>query len=228
MGLPPTSTNDSGKPASADAPEKRFADDVLKIELCGPALAHLSVVDVPRLFHNPTPFQTEDDKVIIRSLIKAYIEDTRTVIMAVMDAKSNLANQEVFKLARDADPEGQRTVGIITKCDAVQEGDEPNVMKIAENNVEHLRHGWFAVRNRSTKEIHDGFTIAQRHEKERIFFSGTPCNQIKSERRGVGPLQKFLGQLLHEHICTEFPSVISDIESTYSQDFGRFGPPWAG
>ncbi|KAI9653955.1 MAG: hypothetical protein M1831_005640 [Alyxoria varia] len=217
MGLPPISTNDSAELASADAPDKRFADDVLKIELSGPAHAHLSIVDVPGLFHNPTPFQTEDDKIIIRNLIKAYIEDTRTVIMAVMDAKSNLANQEVFKLARDADPEGQRTVGIITKCDAVQEGDEANVMNIAENNVERLRHGWFAVRNRSTREIKDGVTIAQRHEKEKVFFSGAPWNQIKPERRGVGPLQKFLGQLLHEHIRTEFPSVVSDIESTYSR-----------
>ena len=44
-----------------------------------------------------------------------------------MDARNNLANQEVFKMARAADPEGRRTVGIITKCDAVQKGDETGV-----------------------------------------------------------------------------------------------------
>ena len=44
-----------------------------------------------------------------------------------MDARNNLANQEVFKMARTADPEGIRTVGIITKCDAVQKGDETGV-----------------------------------------------------------------------------------------------------
>lgn len=44
-----------------------------------------------------------------------------------MDARNNLANQEVFRMARAADPEGKRTVGIITKCDAVQAGDESMV-----------------------------------------------------------------------------------------------------
>ena len=46
---------------------------------------------------------------------------------AVMDARNNFANQEVFRMARAADPQGLRTVGIITKCDAVQTGDEPGV-----------------------------------------------------------------------------------------------------
>lgn len=48
-------------------------------------------------------------------------------ISAVMDARNNLANQEVFHMARAADPDGIRTVGIITKCDALQAGDEGGV-----------------------------------------------------------------------------------------------------
>lgn len=44
-----------------------------------------------------------------------------------MDASNNLANQEVFKMVRAADPAGIRTVGVITKCDALQPGDEQNV-----------------------------------------------------------------------------------------------------
>jgi hypothetical protein len=31
---------------------KRFSDDVLKIELSGPQHHHLSVVDIPGLFHS--------------------------------------------------------------------------------------------------------------------------------------------------------------------------------
>lgn len=47
-----------------------------------------------------------------------------------MDARNNLANQEVFKMARAADPAGIRTVGIITKCDALQSGDEQGVRDV--------------------------------------------------------------------------------------------------
>lgn len=41
-----------------------------------------------------------------------------------MDSRNNLANQEVFRIAKNADPKGLRTVGIMTKLDALQEGDE--------------------------------------------------------------------------------------------------------
>ena len=50
-----------------------------------------------------------------------------TIRRAVLDARNNLANQEVFELARIADPDGVRTVGVITKCDALQAGDEDAV-----------------------------------------------------------------------------------------------------
>lgn len=44
-----------------------------------------------------------------------------------MDARVNISNQEVFRLAREADKDGSRTVGVITKCDALQRGDEKEV-----------------------------------------------------------------------------------------------------
>ncbi|KAH0493470.1 hypothetical protein TgHK011_000138 [Trichoderma gracile] len=154
---------------------KRFSDDILRIEISGPEEHHLSVVDVPGLFH-------------------------------IMDARNNLANQEVFKMARAADPAGIRTVGIITKCDALQDGDEQG------NSVEHLQHGWFVVRNRSTREILEGVTIPERHENERQFFQQAPRNELPKERVGVKALKPFLGQLLYEHSRREFPSLVREIE----------------
>lgn len=46
MGLP------SVKDKNIEHLTKRFSDDILKIELCGPEHHHLSVVDVPGLFHS--------------------------------------------------------------------------------------------------------------------------------------------------------------------------------
>ncbi|KZF23237.1 hypothetical protein L228DRAFT_245976 [Xylona heveae TC161] len=222
MGLP-RSTDDS-----IENLEKRFSDDILKIELCGPEHHHLSVVDVPGLFHNPTKYQTAEDKVIIRDLILQYITDRRTIILAVMDARNNLANQEVFNMARAADPEGQRTAGIITKCDALQPGDEDSVMKIAQNEVDRLTHGWFAVKNRSTQDIKDGVTIEERHKSEKKFFTTAPWNQLRKDRVGIEPLKTFLGQLLYTHVRREFPSLVRDIESVCSstqKELEALGPP---
>ncbi|KAL1988938.1 hypothetical protein VTN96DRAFT_6927 [Rasamsonia emersonii] len=121
--------------------EKRFSGDVLKIELSGPEQLHLSVVDVPGLFHNPTKYQTKEDLEIVRELISNYMENPRSIILAVMDSRVNISNQEIFRLARGFDKDGFRTVGVITKCDALQPGDEKEVLHVAQNSVERLKHG---------------------------------------------------------------------------------------
>ncbi|KAJ5350323.1 hypothetical protein N7541_008050 [Penicillium brevicompactum] len=212
MGVPGPKTIDFEKL------DKRFSGDILKVELSGPNHRHLSVVDVPGLFHNATKFQTEEDRAIIRKLIEDYITDGRTIILAVMDARNNLANQEVFSMARAADPAGKRTVGIITKCDALQEGDEDGVLRIAQNQVEKLTHGWFAVRNRSTKEINEGVTVEGRHRIEKDFFAQAhPWKSLQKNRVGIDALKGFLGHLLYDHIRSEFPAVIKDIEGLSSE-----------
>ncbi|KAL7946063.1 P-loop containing nucleoside triphosphate hydrolase protein [Trichoderma barbatum] len=211
MGLPNSDNQD------IENLTKRFSDDILRIEISGPDQHHLSVVDVPGLFHNPTKYQTREDLSVIRSLIETYTTDARTIILAVMDARNNLANQEVFKMARAADPAGIRTVGIITKCDALQSGDEHGVLNIAQNNVERLQHGWFVVRNRSTREIKEGVTILERHENERRFFQQAPWNALPKDRVGVKALKPFLGQLLYEHIRREFPALVKEIEDLYRE-----------
>lgn len=92
---------------------------------------------------DPTKEQTAADLQTIRALIKSYVEDRRTIIVyaprqsseaadhcrAVLDSRNNLAAQEVFRIAKDADPNGSRTIGVMTKLDALQEGDEPAVSK---------------------------------------------------------------------------------------------------
>jgi len=92
MGLPTSDT------VNIENLSKRFSDDVLKIEISGPAHHHLSVVDVPGLFHSkyqpvwlvsgnidifadPTKHQTKEDSEIIRTLIEIYMTDPRTIIM---------------------------------------------------------------------------------------------------------------------------------------------------
>ncbi|KAK9604807.1 hypothetical protein V6Z93_002758 [Aspergillus fumigatus] len=208
MGVPGPNTE------SLENLDKRFSDDILKIELSGPEQRHLSVVDVPGLFHNPTRYQTAENRVIIRNLIETYITDKRTIILAVMDARNNLANQEVFSMARAADPQGSRTVGIITKCDALEPGDEDGVLRIAKNEVERLKHGWYVVKNRSTMEIRDGVTIEERHVRERVFFGTTaPWTGLPRDHVGIENVKRFLAGLLYRHIQLEFPSLVKEIEN---------------
>jgi len=131
-------------------------------------------------------------------------------------------------MARGVDPRGDRTVGIITKCDVVQSGDEAGVIRIAQNCVENLQHGWFAVRNRSPSEIKAGVTLKERHAKEREFFTTSPWNELRKDHVGIQALCGFLAQLLYEHIRHEFPAVVAEIEAHCQQlhaEIEELGPP---
>ena len=41
-----------------------------------------------------------------------YIKNPNTIILAISAANNDLANSDALKLAREVDPEGQRTLGV--------------------------------------------------------------------------------------------------------------------
>ncbi|RPB08693.1 P-loop containing nucleoside triphosphate hydrolase protein [Morchella conica CCBAS932] len=210
MGLPK-----AGETVGVDDAEKRFSDDVLRIELCGPSRSHFSVVDVPGLFQSATMYQNEKDLEMVENLAKSYIEDERTIILAVASSLNETANQKVFRLASaaGADPEGVRTVGVLTKPDAIQPGDEGRVIDTALNKVTVLHHGWFIVRNRSTDEVKRNISNAERLENEANLFKKDPWRTLPRDRVGVPALEKFLQRLLFDHVRKEFPKMVQEIDA---------------
>ena len=94
-------------------------------------------------------------------------------------------------------------------------------IEIARNEVEFLKHGWYCVRNRSTQEILDGWSMSQRHQKEKDFFSRAPFDKIEKKRTGIANLKTNLGRLLSNHIAREFPEIRKEIESRYKVCLGQ-------
>ena len=112
-----------------------FSDDVLKIEICGPKQQHLSVIDVPGIFHNTTAGVTTDaDMEVVRNMVNKYMKNPRSVILAVIPANVDIATQEILKMAKECDPKGQRTLGVLTKPDLVDRGAENRVIDLVEGN----------------------------------------------------------------------------------------------
>ena len=61
----------------------------------------------------------------IRDMINDYIKQENTLVLAVSPANQDLSNSDALKLARSVDPEGLRTIGVITKLDLMDEGNLP-------------------------------------------------------------------------------------------------------
>ena len=98
---------------------RAFSKDLLRIEVSGPDRPHLTIVDLPGLIHSETKQQSAADIELVQDVVKSYMKESRSIILAVVSAKNDYANQIVLKLARAADKTGTRTLGVITKPDTL-------------------------------------------------------------------------------------------------------------
>ena len=79
------------------------------------------------------------------------MRNTRSIILAVVSAKNDYANQVVLKLAREVDPLGKRTLGVVTKPDtlAVRSESERAFVDLVKNVDIEFGLGWQTLKNRS-------------------------------------------------------------------------------
>ena len=68
--------------------------------------------------------QSLADVELISDLVRSYMRDVRSVVLAVVSAKNDYANQIILKRAREVDPKGLRTLGLIAKPDTLPRGSE--------------------------------------------------------------------------------------------------------
>ncbi|KAK5044839.1 hypothetical protein LTR84_010377 [Exophiala bonariae] len=191
-----------------------FAKDILRVELCGPSQPHLTLVDLPGIFWAGDKSQSDDDAKIVHSLVESYMKKSRSIILAVVSAKSDLAMQIITKLARDIDPTGERTLGIITKPDLLFAGSdsESSFVKLAKNENITFKLGWHVLKNRDYDTRNS--STSERDLAERVFFeqniwsSALPPSQL-----GISALRPRLSKILLRQILRELPGLIADVES---------------
>src|ERR1700748_3375340 len=88
-----------------------FSEDVLRLEICGPDEEHFSVVDVPGIFRKTTEgVTTRTDQEMVRSMVRRYMNNSRSIMLTVVPANVDIATQEILTMAEEADPDGLRTI----------------------------------------------------------------------------------------------------------------------
>lgn len=189
-----------------------FMKDTLSIEFSSPENPQLTVVDLPGLIHtskNPFDVSTVD------RMVDGYMEDPRTIILAIISANNDSANQIVLNKIRKFDPEGKRTVGIITKPDLLPAGSEleAEFLSLARNETIPLQLGWHVLKNRSYDEMKRGFTQDQRDASEKDFFETSSWRGIPVQNRGIHTLRKRLSELLMAHTRRELPKVRKELRA---------------
>ncbi|EME80001.1 uncharacterized protein MYCFIDRAFT_141872 [Pseudocercospora fijiensis CIRAD86] len=200
---------------SAPSPVKppTFSNDVLRLEISGPDQEHLSVIDVPGIFKSTTVgLTTKTDIDLVRNMVKNYMDNPRSVMLAVIPANVDVATQEILELANDADPHGDRTLGVLTKPDLVDKGAEPRVIDLVDGRARPMKLGWHIIRNPGQMEMAD--TGLDRGALEANFFrSQAPWNTIEKDKVGIDALRVRLKDVLSSLVKREFPKVRTEIKN---------------
>ncbi|KAM6080019.1 dynamin-3 isoform 9-T9 [Theristicus caerulescens] len=183
----------------------------INLRIYSPHVLSLTLIDLPGITKVPVGDQPPDIEQQIRDMIMQFISRENCLILAVTPANTDLANSDALKLAKEVDPQGLRTIGVITKLDLMDEGTDAR--EILENKLLPLRRGYIGVVNRSQKDIDGKKDIKAALLAERKFFLSHPAYRHMADRMGTPYLQKVLNQQLTNHIRDTLPAFRSKLQS---------------
>ncbi|XP_075942881.1 dynamin-1a isoform X2 [Anarhichas minor] len=183
----------------------------INLRVYSPNVLNLTLVDLPGMTKVPVGDQPADIEAQIREMLMQFVTKENCLMLAVSPANSDLANSDALKIAKEVDPQGMRTIGVITKLDLMDEGTDAK--DILENKHLPLRRGYIGVVNRSQKDIDGRKDINAAMAAERKFFLSHPGYRHLAERMGTPYLQKTLNQQLTNHIRDTLPSLRAKLQS---------------
>ncbi|KAJ3809608.1 Dynamin central region-domain-containing protein [Lentinula lateritia] len=200
----------------------------INLRIYSPKVLTLTLVDLPGLTKVPVGDQPKDIEKQIRDMLMKYISKPACIILAVSPANVDLANSDGLKMARDVDPEGNRTIGVLTKIDLMDTGTD--VVDILAGRVIPLRMGYVPVVNRGQRDIDSSKSIALALEAERDFFENHPSYKGKAQYCGTPFLTRKLNMILMHHIRATLPDIKARISSQlqkYNAELMQLGGPMA-
>ncbi|XP_034094961.1 dynamin-2-like isoform X3 [Gymnodraco acuticeps] len=183
----------------------------INLRVYSPNVLNLTLIDLPGMTKVAVGDQPVDIEHQIMEMLMQFITKDSCLILAVTPANTDLANSDALKISKEVDPQGLRTIGVITKLDLMDEGTDAR--DILENKLLPLRRGYIGVVNRSQKDIDGKKDIRAALAAERKFFLSHPGYRHIAERMGTPHLQKTLNQQLTNHIRDTLPGLRSKLQS---------------
>jgi len=169
---------------------KGISNKSINLKIYSPYVLTLSLVDLPGITKVPVGDQPSDIGDQVRSMCMKYVTQKESIILAVTAANTDLANSDALQMAREVDPDGHRTIGVLTKLDLMDQGTD--AMDMLSGRIIPLRLGYVGIVNRSQKDIQSKVTIREALKKETEFFQNHTSYRSLAPRMGSGFLSKTL------------------------------------
>ncbi len=186
-----------------------FSLDHIEIFVRGPGLPDLTLIDLPGIVRTHIAGQRANVVQDVNRLIESFLVQDRTIILAVVPANQDIATVDILERAKKVDPEGKRTIGVVTKPDLVGPGGENEVIAVLKNIRKPLKLGYVVVRCRSQADIDAGLDMKDAAAAEQSFFrSNSAFASLPSDVMGVSNLTQQLTDLLVSRIEQALPRLV--------------------
>ncbi|KAM8862068.1 dynamin-1-like protein isoform 1-T1 [Synchiropus picturatus] len=203
---------------------KGISDEPIHLKIFSPHVVNLTLVDLPGITKVPVGDQPKDIEILIKELIVKYISNPNSIILAVTAANTDMATSEALKVAREVDPDGRRTLAVVTKLDLMDAGTD--AMDILMGRVIPVKLGIIGVVNRSQLDINQKKSVADAIRDEYAFLQKKYPSL--SSRNGTKYLARTLNRLLMHHIRDCLPELktrINVLAAQYQSLLNSYGEP---
>uniref|UniRef100_A0A8C7P6C8 Dynamin-1-like protein n=1 Tax=Oncorhynchus mykiss TaxID=8022 RepID=A0A8C7P6C8_ONCMY len=203
---------------------KGITDEPIHLKIFSPHVVNLTLVDLPGITKVPVGDQPKDIEVQIKDLIVKHISNPNSIILAVTAANTDMATSEALKVAREVDPDGRRTLAVVTKLDLMDAGTD--AMDVLMGRVIPVKLGLIGVVNRSQLDINNKKTVADAIRDEYAFLQKKYPSL--ASRNGTKYLARTLNRLLMHHIRDCLPELktrINVLAAQYQSLLSSYGEP---
>lgn len=192
------------------------------LRIISPNVPNLSLVDLPGLtmVACTDKGQPKDIKEQIKKMVGEYIQPSKTIILAVMPARSDIEADIALDLIKEYDPNGERTIGVLTKLDLMNDGTD--ITHLLENNVSidlQLKYGYYGIKNRSKKELFEKNIIEGLEIEQNYFKNHSIYSNIKfRDNLGIPSLCRNLSTILVQSIKNCLPKILLEINQKLDEN----------
>ncbi|XP_042202472.1 dynamin-1-like protein [Callorhinchus milii] len=201
-----------------------ISPEPIQLRIHSPYVLNLTLVDLPGITKVPVGDQPQDIEQQVRQMLELYVTNPNSLILAVTTANTDLATSEALKLARDVDPDGRRTLAVVTKLDLMDAGTD--AMDVLTGRVIPVKLGIIGVVNRSQHDINVNKSIADAVQDEQVFLQRKYPSL--ASRNGTKYLSRTLNRLLMHHIRDCLPELktrVNVLTAQYQSLLSSYGQP---
>lgn len=191
---------------------KGIVNDPIVLTIYATGAPDLTLIDLPGITRVPIKGsdQVEDIEKLTREMTMHYIKDPRTIILAVLPANQDMSTSDSLQLARLADPQGIRSIGVVTKLDIMDQGTDACKMLRGEDIP--LRLGYVGVKMRSQQDISDNKPVKNALKDEKEWFENHRLySKLPPGLVGTTTLIDKLTKILFKHIRRLLPEIKKEI-----------------